>query len=173
MLDKGAGLSWGADTISFGALVAITSVVLTILFGQVRIMYSMSRDGLVPARLGEISERTRTPVLLTAMFGALIAIVAALVPLEEIAKLVNIGTLFAFVLVNIGVIVLRRTKPDLDRGFRVPLVPLVPLIGAALCIFLMKYLDGLTWLRFAVWLVIGVAIYALYGFRHSKLRSEA
>ena len=136
-------------------------------------MYSMSRDGLVPARLGEISERTRTPVLLTAMFGALIAIVAALVPLEEIAKLVNIRTLFAFVLVNIGVIVLRRTKPDLDRGFRVPLVPLVPLIGAALCIFLMKYLDGLTWLRFAVWLVIGVAIYAPYGFRHSKLRSEA
>jgi APA family basic amino acid/polyamine antiporter len=173
VLDKGAGLSWGADMISFGALVAITSVVLTILFGQVRIMYSMSRDGLVPARLGEISERTRTPVLLTAMFGTLIAIVAALVPLEEIAKLVNIGTLFAFVLVNIGVIVLRRTKPDLDRGFRVPLVPWFPLIGAALCIFLMKYLDGLTWLRFAVWLVIGLAIYALYGFRHSKLRSEA
>jgi APA family basic amino acid/polyamine antiporter len=172
VLDKGAGLSWGADMISFGALVAITSVVLTILFGQVRIMYSMSRDGLVPARLGEISERTRTPVLLTAIFGTLIAIVAALVPLEEIAKLVNIGTLFAFALVNIGVIVLRRTKPDLDRGFRVPLVPLFPLIGTALCIFLMKYLDGLTWLRFAVWLVIGMAIYALYGFRHSKLRSQ-
>ena len=159
--------------ISFGALVAITSVVLTILFGQVRIMYSMSRDGLVPARLGEISERTRTPVLLTAIFGALIAVIAALVPLEEIAKLVNIGTLFAFVLVNLGVIVLRRTKPDLDRGFRVPLVPVVPLIGAALCLFLMKYLDTMTWVRFGVWLAIGLVIYALYGFRHSNLRSEA
>jgi APA family basic amino acid/polyamine antiporter len=151
--------------------VAITSVVLTILFGQVRIMYSMSRDGLVPARLGQISERTRTPVLLTAMFGVLIAVLAALVPLAEIAKLVNIGTLFAFVLVNIGVIVLRRTQPDLERGFRVPLVPLFPLIGAALCIFLMKYLDAQTWLRFVVWLAIGLAVYALYGFRHSRLRN--
>ncbi|HEX4760682.1 MAG TPA: amino acid permease [Thermoleophilaceae bacterium] len=171
VLSKGAGLSWGADLISFGAIVAITSVVLTILFGQIRIMYSMSRDGLVPKRLGDISERTQTPILVTALFGTLIAILAALVPLTEIAKLVNIGTLFAFLVVNIGVIILRRTKPDLERSFKVPLVPFFPLIGAALCIYLMTQLEGLTWLRFGVWLVIGLVIYATYGYSHSKLRN--
>jgi APA family basic amino acid/polyamine antiporter len=172
-LDKGAGLSWGADLISFGALVAITSVVLTILYGQVRIMFSMSRDGLVPAALGKVSERTQTPVVATALFGGLIAVVAALVPLTEIAKLVNIGTLFAFVLVNIGVIVLRRTKPDMERGYRVPFVPVFPIIGVLLCLFLMKYLEAATWFRFLGWLVIGLVVYGLYGFRHSKLRNEA
>jgi APA family basic amino acid/polyamine antiporter len=171
VLDKGAGLSWGADLISFGALVSITSVVLTLLYGQIRIMYSMSRDGLVPAKLGEVSERTRTPIFVTALFGLLISVIAALVPLAEIAKLVNIGTLFAFVLVNVGVIVLRRTKPELERGFRVPFVPLFPIIGSLLCIYLMTKLEGLTWLRFGVWLVLGFVVYAVYGYRNSKLRN--
>ena len=171
-LDKGAGISWGADVISFGALVAITSVVLTILYGQTRIIFSMSRDGLLPARLGEVWERTKTPALITAIVAALAAVIAAFVPLEEIAKLVNIGTLFAFLIVNVGVIVLRRTKPDLERGYRVPFVPAFPLIGAALCIFLMTYLDGITWVRFGIWLVIGLAIYGLYGRRHSELRND-
>jgi APA family basic amino acid/polyamine antiporter len=171
VLDKGAGLSWGADVISFGALVSITSVVLTLLYGQIRIMFSMSRDGLVPAKLGEVSERTRTPIFVTALFGLLIAVLAALVPLTEIAKLVNIGTLFAFLLVNIGVIVLRRTKPDLERGFRVPFVPVFPIIGSLLCIYLMTKLEGVTWLRFGVWLVLGLVIYAAYGYRNSKLRN--
>jgi APA family basic amino acid/polyamine antiporter len=130
----------------------------------------MSRDGLLPLRLCKVNETTRTPILLTAVFGVLIAILAALVPLAEIAKLVNIGTLFAFFLVNIGVIVLRRTKPEMKRGFRVPLVPVVPIIGAALCLFLMKYLDGATWLRFGVWMVLGLVVYALFGYRHSRLR---
>jgi len=97
-------------------------------------------------------------------------VLAAFVPLEEIAKLVNIGTLFAFVITNIGVIVLRRTRPDLERGFRVPFVPLFPLIGAVLAIFLMKYLERDTWIRFGVWLAIGFAIYFLYGRRHSLLQ---
>jgi APA family basic amino acid/polyamine antiporter len=171
-LDEGAGLSWGADMISFGALVAITSVVLTIMYGQVRIMFSMSRDGLVPAALGQISERTQTPIVLTAIFGFLISVLAALVPLTEIAKLVNIGTLFAFILVNAGVIWLRRTKPDMERGYRVPFVPVVPIIGILLCAFLMKYLEAATWYRFFGWLVVGLVVYAFYGFRHSKLRNE-
>lgn len=94
----------------------------------------------------------------------------AFLPLSEIAKLVNIGTLFAFVLVNIGVIVLRRTKPDLERGFRVPFVPVFPIVGALLCIFLMKCLDGGTWIRFGIWLLIGLVIYFAYGMRHSRLR---
>jgi APA family basic amino acid/polyamine antiporter len=131
----------------------------------------MSRDGLVPAKLGEVSERTRTPIFVTALFGLLISVIAALVPLTEIAKLVNIGTLFAFVLVNVGVIVLRRTKPDLERGFRVPFVPAFPIVGTLLCIYLMTKLEGLTWLRFGVWLVLGLVVYAVYGYRNSKLRN--
>ncbi len=172
-IDKGAGLGWGADIISFGALIAITSVTLTILYGQTRIFYAMSRDGLLPAFFARIWERTKTPALITVTVAALAAVIAAFVPLEEIAKLVNIGTLFAFFLVNIGVIILRRTKPDLERGYRVPFVPFVPISGAALCLFLMKYLEAETWLRFGIWLVIGLAIYAAYGYRNSKLREEA
>jgi basic amino acid/polyamine antiporter, APA family len=171
-LSEGAGISWAADIVTFGALVAITSVVLTILFGQTRICFSMSRDGLLPQALCRVNETTRTPILLTAIFGCAIALLAAFVPLAEIAKLVNIGTLFAFVLVNIGVIVLRRTKPELERGFRVPLVPVVPLIGAALCIFLMTYLDQATWIRFGAWMVLGLLVYGFYGYRRSRLRRE-
>jgi APA family basic amino acid/polyamine antiporter len=167
---KSLDFDWAATIISFGALVAITSVVLTILYGQTRIMFAMCRDGLLPRSFAKISEKRRTPVRITATFGLLIALLAAFVPLEEIAKLVNIGTLFAFVITNIGVIVLRRTRPDLERGFRVPFVPLFPLIGAVLAIFLMKYLERDTWIRFGVWLAIGFAIYFLYGRRHSLLQ---
>jgi len=170
VLEKGAGVSWGATVVSVGALVAITSVVLTILYGQTRIMFAMSRDGLVPPALSKLWERTGTPALTTALFGVFIALIAAFLPLSEIAKLVNIGTLFAFFIVNVGVIVLRRTRPDLERGFRVPFVPVFPIIGALLCIYLMTKQDGTTWLRFIVWMAIGVAIYALYGRKHSKLR---
>jgi basic amino acid/polyamine antiporter, APA family len=173
VLDEGAGLSWGATLISVGALVAITSVVLTILYGQTRVMFAMSRDGLVPRRLSNVSERTGTPILLTAIFAAFISVLAAFVPLTKIAELVNIGTLFAFVLVNIGVIVLRRTRPDLERGFRVPFVPVFPIIGILLCLYLMFDLPGDTWLRFAVWLVLGLLIYAFYGRKHSRLRAAA
>jgi APA family basic amino acid/polyamine antiporter len=161
--------SWAADVLSLGALVAITSVVLTILYGQTRIMFAMTRDGLLPRRYGKLSKR-RTPVRITVSFAIGIALLAAFVPLTEIAKLVNIGTLFAFVLVNIGVIVLRRTEPDLERGFRVPFVPWFPLIGVALCIYLMTRLESTTWLRFGGWLVVGLAIYFFYGRTHSRLQ---
>src|SRR4029079_3137376 len=143
------------------------SVVLTILYGQTRIMFAMCRGGLLPRSFAKISEKRRTPVRITAAFGLLIATLAAFVPLEEIAKLVNIGTLFAFVITNIGVIVLRRPRPDLERGFRVPFVPLFPIIGAALAIFLMTYLEAATWLRFGTWLLLGFIIYFAYGRRHS------
>jgi APA family basic amino acid/polyamine antiporter len=156
--------------VSFGALVAIASVTLTVLFGQTRVSFAMSRDGLLPRRLSEVWERTRTPALLTIIFAVPAAVLAAFAPLSEIAELVNIGTLFAFFLVNVGVIVLRRSKPDLERGFRVPLVPVVPIVGAALCVYLMTKLAGETWLRFVIWLVIGLAIYAFYGYRNSALR---
>jgi basic amino acid/polyamine antiporter, APA family len=171
-LSEGAGIGWGADIVTFGALVAITSVVLTMLFGETRIAFSMCRDGLLPERLAAVWEKTRTPVILTVLFAVPIALVAAFVPLTEIAELVNIGTLFAFFLVNLAVIWLRRTKPDLDRGFRVPWVPVVPLIGAALCVYLMTKLPTETWLRFVVWLAIGAVVYVAYGYRNSRLRRD-
>jgi basic amino acid/polyamine antiporter, APA family len=172
-LSEGAGIAWGADIVTFGALVAITSVVLTILFGQTRVAFSMCRDGLMPERLATVWERTRTPVLLTVVFAVPIALLAAFVPLTEIAELVNIGTLFAFFIVNIAVIWLRRTKPDMERGFRVPLVPVVPLIGAALCVYLMTKLPAETWARFGAWLALGAVIYVAYGYRNSRLRRAA
>jgi basic amino acid/polyamine antiporter, APA family len=171
-LSEGAGIGWGADIVTFGALVAITSVVLTMLFGETRIAFSMCRDGLLPERLAAVWERTRTPVILTVMFAVPIALIAAFVPLTEIAELVNIGTLFAFFLVNVAVIWLRRSKPELERGFRVPLVPVLPAIGAALCIYLMTKLPGETWLRFIVWLAIGAVVYVLYSYRNSRLRRD-
>jgi APA family basic amino acid/polyamine antiporter len=132
-------------------------------------MFAMSRDGLVPRWVGKLSPR-QTPALITATFGFLVAIIAAFVPLSEIAKLVNIGTLFAFLIVNVGVIILRRTKPDLERGYRVPFVPWFPIIGSLLCVYLMKYLSLETWLRFVGWMVLGLIIYFTYGIRHSRLR---
>ncbi|MEA2381254.1 MAG: basic amino acid/polyamine antiporter, family [Solirubrobacteraceae bacterium] len=165
----GAGLNWAGDLLSFGALVAITSVTLTILYGQTRIFFAMSRDGLLPPIFARLTSR-RTPAFTTITFGILTAIMAALLPLTEIAKLVNIGTLFAFLIVNIGVIILRRTQPDLERGFRVPLVPWFPLIGAALCIYLMTKLELVTWYRFFGWLALGLVIYFLYGRTHSRLQ---
>jgi basic amino acid/polyamine antiporter, APA family len=132
----------------------------------------MSRDGLIPRQLARIWERTKTPALATLVFAIPIALIAALLPLSEIAELVNIGTLFAFLIVNLAVIWLRRTKPNMERGFRVPFVPVFPLIGAALCVYLMTKLPLETWIRFIVWLVIGLVVYAAYGYRHSLLRRE-
>jgi APA family basic amino acid/polyamine antiporter len=159
--------------IAFGALVAITSVVLTILYGQTRIMFAMCRDGLMPARLAEVNPRTGTPARLTLIFGLLIAVLAALVPLTEIIKLVNVGTLFAFILVNIGVVILRRTNPGMERPFRVPFSPVFPIIGVGLCVYLMTKLPGETWIRFVFWLLVGFVIYFTYGRKHSRLRTGA
>ena len=170
-LSEGAGVQWGADIVTFGALVAITSVVLTILYGQTRVAFSICRDGLLPSSLAVVWEKTRTPVILTLVFAIPIALLAAFVPLQEIVELVNIGTLFAFLIVNIAVIVLRRTKPDMERGFRVPLVPVVPIIGALLCVYLMTKLPGATWVRFGLWLLLGLIIYAVYGYRNSNMRN--
>src|SRR3954452_14414682 len=169
-LDEGAGVSWAAWILALGALIAITSVVLVIFYGQTRIFFAMSRDGLLPERLADVHPRYGTPAKLTVGLGILIALLAAFVPLDEIVKLVNIGTLFAFVLVNIGVIVLRRTRPDMPRPYRVPFSPVFPLLGVAFAVYLMSDLPLATWIRFVIWLAIGLAIYGLYGYRHSRLR---
>ncbi|MCD5315553.1 amino acid permease [Kineosporia babensis] len=170
-LDEGAGITWAAALLSFGALVAITSVCLVILFGQTRIFYAMCRDGLLPRELARVNPRFGTPALLTVILGGLISILAALVPLSEIVKLVNIGTLFAFVLVNAGVIILKYTRPDFPRSYRVPLNPLLPLLGIGFAVYLMLDLPATTWWRFAIWLVLGLVIYFAYGYRNSRLRN--
>src|SRR6185369_16247291 len=116
---------------------------------------------------------TGTPVAVTIIFAGLISVLAAFVPLTTIAELVNIGTLFAFVLVNIGVIILRRTRPEMERGFRVPFVPVFPIIGILLCLYLMIKLPVDTWLRFVVWMALGLVVYFFYGRTHSRLRLNA
>src|SRR5690348_4125441 len=171
-LDKGAGIGWAAGILALGAVIAITSVVLVIFYGQTRIMFAMCRDGLMPQKLATVNQRYGTPARLTIGLGVLIAILAALVPLGTIVELVNIGTLFAFVLVNIGVIILRRTRPEMPRPYRVPWVPVLPILGVGFAVYLMTDLPGLTWLRFGIWLAAGLLIYALYGYRNSRVRTE-
>jgi basic amino acid/polyamine antiporter, APA family len=170
VLRDGAGYSWGATIISAGAVIAISSGVLTVLYAQTRILFAMCRDGLLPRSFARVWQRTRTPALVTAALGSLVAAVTAVVPLGHLVELVNIGTLFAFLVVNIAIIVLRRTRPDLPRSFCVPFVPWFPLIGAATCVYLMSALASVTWIGFAVWFVVGIAVYAAYGRRHSRLR---
>ena len=169
-LSEGAGMDWAANIISFGALVAITSVVLTLLYGQSRILFAMSRDGLMPKGISKVNPKSRAPVRIIGICGVLFAALAAFVPLKEIVQLVNIGTLFAFVVVNLGVIILRRTNPDLPRGYKVPLVPWFPIVGTLLCVYLMADLPGTTWVRFFIWMALGIIIYVAYGRTHSRLR---
>jgi amino acid transporter len=130
--------------------------------------FAMSRDRLIPQWFGRLNAK-KVPSRTLILFGLLSALMAALIPLSELAELVNIGTLFAFVLVNAGVIYLRHSEPDLERGFRTPLVPFVPLIGIALCVYLMTHLAGATWWRFGIWMVVGLVVYFAYGRTHSKV----
>lgn len=166
---RSVGLPFFSGVVSVGALAGLTSVVMILLLGQSRVLFAMSRDHLLPAPLGAVHPRWGTPYKITIITGVVVAVLAGFIPLSTLAELVNIGTLFAFVLVSIGVIILRRTRPDLPRSFRVPFVPVLPILSALASFYLMLNLPGATWLRFAVWMVIGVVIYALYGRRRSRL----
>jgi basic amino acid/polyamine antiporter, APA family len=167
-----AGQNWVAGIVDVGAILGMTTVMLVMLYGQTRVSYAMSRDGLLPKFFRTVHEKYRTPYGSTWFFGIVAALMGALIPLDELAKLVNIGTLSAFVLVSIAVLVLRRTQPDLPRAFRCPGVPWIPLLAIIFCGFLMAQLDGDTWVRFIIWLGIGAAVYFLYSKRHSKLEKE-
>jgi APA family basic amino acid/polyamine antiporter len=161
-----------ATIISVGALAGLTTVMMILMIGQSRVFFAMSRDNLLPPMFAQVSERTGTPVRTTLTTGGVIAVMAALLPLETLANLVNIGTLFAFILVAIGVIILRHTRPDLERSFRTPLVPLVPILSVLASFYLMLNLTTATWVRFFVWMAVGLVIYAVYGARHSRLGAE-
>src|SRR3954454_4900403 len=166
---RSVGLPFFSGVISVGALAGLTSVVMILMLGQSRVLFAMSRDHLLPPKLGAVHPRYRTPYKITIITGVIVAALAGLIPLGTLAELVNIGTLFAFVLVSIGVIVLRRTRPDLPRAFRVPGVPVLPALSAAACLYLMLNLPAETWLRFFVWMVIGIVLYFSYGRRRSRL----
>ena len=170
---KAVGYDWIASLVSLGALAGLTTVILILMMGQSRVVFAMSRDRLLPGRLAAIHPRYGTPWVISLVTGVVVALIATFVPLSTLADMVNIGTLFAFVLVSIGVLVLRRTQPELPRAFRTPAVPLVPILAVIACVFLMLNLGTLTWWRFLVWMALGFAVYFFYGYRNSRLAPTA
>jgi basic amino acid/polyamine antiporter, APA family len=158
--------------IDVGIVLGLASVILVMLLGQSRVFYSMSRDGLLGAWAGKVHPTWRTPYLSTIYTGIAVAIAAGLLPLQLLGQLVNIGTLLAFVLVCAGVLILRARRPDLERPFRTPLVPFVPIMGILSCFGLMLTLPADTWIRLVIWLLIGFAIYFGYSRKHSVLRTK-
>jgi APA family basic amino acid/polyamine antiporter len=168
------GLGAATMLISFGAVAGITSVLLVMMLSQARVLLAMARDGLIPPRFfAAVHPRFRTPYRSTVLVGVIVASVAAMLPLQVLAELVNIGTLFAFVIVCTAVLIMRYTRPDVRRPFRTPFVPVVPILGIAANLLLMLSLGWHNWLRLAIWMAIGLVIYATYGARHSHLHHGA
>ena len=171
-VEKVGAPHWARVLIDVGAVAGLASVVLVMLLGQSRVFYSMSRDGLMGPWAGKVHPRFRTPYLSSIFTGIAVALASGLLPLQLLGQLVNIGTLLAFVLVCVGVLVLRKKRPDLDRPFRTPWVPFVPIMGIICCVGLMATLPADTWIRLIIWLLIGFVIYFGYGRKHSVLQRE-
>ena len=164
-----AGENWIAGFVDLGAILGMTTVILVMAFGQTRIIFAMSRDGLLPKRLSTVHPRFHTPFFATWLVGIVFGLIAAVIPLNILAELINIGTLAAFTMVSIAVVVLRKKRPDLPRAFRCPGVPYVPALAVILCVGLMTFLSWVTWMAFTIWLVIGLVIYFGYARRRSLL----
>ncbi|MBE3603671.1 amino acid permease [bacterium] len=167
------GLNAVAGIVSIGAVAGLTSVLLVLLLGQSRIFFAISRDGLLPPIFSRIHPRFRTPYWPTTLTGIVVGLTAALLPIQEIAELANIGTLFAFVLVCFGLWILRRVDPARPRPFRTPMVPLVPILGVVSCGYLVLSLPLVTWIRFFVWMAVGMVVYFSYGRFHSRVAAAA
>ncbi len=162
-------MNWAAGIVAFGSIVAHTAVLLVFQLGQPRILFAMSRDGLLPGVFARTHPPFRTPHVATIATGVFVGLGSALASLEEMADLCNIGTLSAFLIVCAGMLVLRRREPDRPRPFRTPWVPLVPVLGILACLYLMLGLPTMAWIRFGVWLILGMACYFGYGFWNSRL----
>ena len=163
-----SGQAWTSEIISIGAIIAIISVVLALLYTLSRIIFTMSRDGLLPKRLGTLSKRSHTPVLSTWLLAGVLALMAAFVLLNELAAAISLGTLVAFTVVNIAVLAIRRNRPDLKPGFRVPFGPVIPILAIILNIVLIANLPLTTWIAFTIWLIVGLLVYWFYS-RHRSL----
>ncbi|PFK47784.1 amino acid permease [Bacillus cereus] len=166
----------GEDTIAgllaVGAMTGMTTVLLVVMYGQVRVSYAMSRDGLLPKALSRVNQKVKIPLLNTWITGIAAALLAGLLDLHLLANLVNIGTLTAFVFVCCAVLILRKTHPNLQRGFRAPFVPILPIVAICCCLYLMINLSATTWKSFAIWLIIGLCVYFFYSRRNSHLLTE-
>jgi APA family basic amino acid/polyamine antiporter len=167
------GVRWGSYVVNAGALAGLSTVMLVMLLGQSRVFYSMANDGLLWKWAGDIHPRFRTPWKSTAVTGLGAAIFGSLVPIGSLGQMVSIGTLLAFVIVCAAVLILRARRPDIERPFRTPLVPVVPILGILVSLGLMASLNGVTWIRLVVWLIIGMVIYFTYSVKHSKVRNAA
>lgn len=167
------GHPWAAGLIAAGAIAGLTTVMLVLYYGLTRVFLAMARDRLLPPFFSAVHPKTQTPVRVIMVSGIAIALISGFTPIADVAELVNIGTLAAFVLVCAGVIVLRHTRPELPRPFRVPWSPLIPLLGIGFCLYLMFSLPAITWARFGIWLVIGLVVYFLYSRHHSTVQMDA
>lgn len=161
--------NWAAGFVSLGAILGITTVLFVMMYGQTRLFFAISRDGLLPKGISRLTAKSKTPSRSILLTWLMATVFSALVPLSKLAELTNIGTLFAFIVVSFGVIVLRKTQPDIKRNFRVPFVPLIPILAMLACGYLMINLSGITWIGFLIWFAIGIVIYFGYGYRHSQL----
>ncbi len=164
-----AGVEWMGNLIAIGACIGLTVVVMILMLGQSRVAFAMARDGLLPVGLAKVHPKFGTPSRITLITGLVVAAIAGFVDLRTLADLVSIGTLFAFVLVSVGVVILRRTRSDLPRSFKVPALPLIAGLAVLLCVYLMLNLTGDTWIRFLVWMAIGIVMYFVYGQRNSRV----
>ena len=166
---KYAGENWVAAFVDLGAILGMTTVILVMAYGQTRVIYAMSRDGLLPKRLSTVHPRFHTPFFATWLVGIVFGLIAAVVPLNILTELINIGTLAAFSLVAIAVVILRKKRPDLKRAFRCPGVPVIPALAVIFCVMLMTYLSWHTWVAFIIWMAIGLVIYFAYARKHSAM----
>ena len=169
ILEEVTGSSWPATVLAAGAVISIFSVTLIVIYGQTRILFAMARDGMIPELFHKVNPRTHTPVPNTIIVAVLIALLAGLIPINFLAEMTSIGTLVAFLVVSIGVMVLRRTHPELPRGFKVPGYPVTPILSIAGCIWIIKDLRAVTIYVFLIWVAVALAWYFFYGFKHSHL----
>src|SRR4029079_8719517 len=169
ILEQVTGQTWPATMLAAGAVISIFSVTLVVLYGQTRILFAMARDGMLPELFHRVNKRTLTPVPNTIIVAVVICLLAGLIPINFLAEMTSIGTLVAFLVVSIGVMVLRRTHPELERGFKVPLYPVTPILSIAGCTCIIQHLRVVTISVFLIWVAFAFVWYAAYGYRHSHL----